>query len=263
MAGRLAVAREEVEEDDVVGGDRARPAVVPDRGLGAVGDDELVCGGAVLAEHALDLELDPLAGQRLAAQREHAVRARRGPQQRDAGGYSLLDRAARAADARQLGLGLDAPTLVEEALVGLELDPVRAQVVRVAEREGRGRDGALDAEVPAGVEVELPLVRVRIEAAPEQLVDADVLERQHFEAGAELRDPAGLERADDDGAFSGDLRIEERIGDGERHLVPELRRADRVRDDQHVGHRRDPRGSMRSGGGASSTSSLWSVGSGA
>ena len=66
VAGRLAVAREEVEEDDVVGGDRAGAAVVADRGLRAVRDDELLGGGAVLAERALDLELDPLAGERLA-----------------------------------------------------------------------------------------------------------------------------------------------------------------------------------------------------
>ena len=42
VAGGLAVSREEVEEDDVVGGDRARAAVVADRRLRAVRDDELV-----------------------------------------------------------------------------------------------------------------------------------------------------------------------------------------------------------------------------
>ena len=95
----------------------------------------------------------------------------------------------------ELVLGLDAAALVEEALVGGELDPVRAQVVRVAEREAGRRDRALEPEQPARVQVHLQRDRVGVEAALEQLVDADVLEREHLEVGAEIPDPAGFERA--------------------------------------------------------------------
>ena len=142
-AGGLAVAREEVEQDDVVRGDRARAAVVPGRRLRAVRDDELLGGGAVLAEHPLDLELDPLAGERLAVEDEHAVAAVGAAQHVDADLLAGLDRAAGAADPLELDARLDAPALVEEGLVCLELDAVRAQEVGVTEREGgRGRPRA-------------------------------------------------------------------------------------------------------------------------
>jgi hypothetical protein len=77
VAGRLAIAREEVEEDDVVGGDRARAALVADGCLHTVRDDDLVGSGAVLAERALDLEFDPLAGERLAVAHQRTVRSLR------------------------------------------------------------------------------------------------------------------------------------------------------------------------------------------
>ena len=207
-----------------------------DRGLGPVRDDELLRGGAVLAERALHRELDPLAGQRLAVERERAVRARGAAQQLDAGSDAGLDGAARSTDPGELVLVLHAPPLVEEALVRGQLDPVRAQVVGVLEREAAGRRRALEAELLAGTEVELAVELVVVEPPLQQRVDARVLERQHLEIGAELGDPAGLERADDDRALAADLRVEERIGNGERHLVAELRRADRVGDDQDVGH---------------------------
>ena len=63
----------------------------------------------------------------------------------------------------QLVLVLDAAALVEEALVGGQLDPVRAQVVGVAEREARRRDRSLEAELLAGAEVELAVERVAVE----------------------------------------------------------------------------------------------------
>ena len=236
VAGRLAVARVEVEKDDVVGGDRAGAAVVADRGLCAVRDGELLRCGAVLAERALDLELDPLAGERLPVEGERAVRSRGGPQQLDTDRDTRLDRAASAADTGELVLGLDTTALVEEARVGGQR-PVRAEVVRVAEREAARRDRALEPERAGRREVDLLGERIGVEAALEQLVDADVLEREHLEVGAEVPDPAGLERADDDAALAAHLRIEEGIGDRERHLVPQLGRADGVRDDQDVRHR--------------------------
>ena len=118
-----------------------------DRGLRAVRDDELLGRGAVLAERALDLQLDPLAGERLAVEGERAVRARGAAQQLDADRDPCLDGPAGAADPGELVLVLDAAALVEEALVGGELDPVRAQEVGVAEREAGRRDCALEPEL--------------------------------------------------------------------------------------------------------------------
>ncbi len=107
----------------------------------------------------------------------------------------------------------------------------------MAEREGgRGR-GALQTELPAGGEPELTFERVRVEPAPDELVRADVLEREHLQIEAESPHAAGLERADHDAAPAADLGIEERVGSGQRHLVAKLRRAHRVADDQHVRHR--------------------------
>ena len=76
--------------------------------------------------------------------------------------------------------------------------------------------------------------RVRVEAALDELVRADILEREHLQVGAEVAHATRLERADHDGAPPADLGVEERVGDRQRHLVPELRRAHRVADDQHV-----------------------------
>ena len=70
VTGRVAVAREEVEDDRLAGRDRPGAAVVADRRLRAVRDDELLGSRAVLAERALDLELDPLGGERLAVERQ-------------------------------------------------------------------------------------------------------------------------------------------------------------------------------------------------
>ena len=235
--GGFAVPREEVEQDDVLRSDRARAAVVTGRRLRAVRDHELLGGRTMLAEHPLDLELDPLAGERLAVEDEHAVAAVGAAQHVDARLLAGLHGATGAPDPLELEARLDATALVEVGLVCLELDPVRAQDVGVAEREGgRGR-GALQTELPAGSEPELTVERVRVEPAPDEPVRADVLEREHLQIEAESPHAAGLERADHDAAPAADLGVEEHVGSGQRHLVAKLRRAHRVADDQHVRHR--------------------------
>src|SRR5919206_395182 len=80
-AGR-AVARGEVEDDRLVGRDRAGAEVVADGGLRAVRDDRILRGDAVGAEDALHRDLEPLARERLALEAEDAVRAVGAPQQR-------------------------------------------------------------------------------------------------------------------------------------------------------------------------------------
>ena len=81
--------------------------------------------------------------------------ARRGTQQLDADRDPCLDGPASAADPGELVLGLDAAALVEEALVGGELDSVRAQEIGVTEREAGRSDCALEPELPARVQIHL------------------------------------------------------------------------------------------------------------
>src|SRR5207302_8127107 len=63
----------------------------------------------------------------------------------------------------------------------------------------------------------------------------EILVREHLDA-RQLAGARHLERADRDDAPSVRLGIEERVGNRDRHFVPELRRADRVAEDQDVGH---------------------------
>jgi hypothetical protein len=107
----------------------------------------------------------------------------------------------------------------------------------VAEWEASRRDRALEGKQATSGEVHLSVVGIGVETALEQLVHAGVLERQYLEVGAEIPDPAGFERAYDDAPLAAHFRVEEGIGNRERHLVPQLRRADGVRDDQDVLHR--------------------------
>ena len=162
--------------------------------LGAVRDDELLGGAALVGERALHLELDPLARERLAAEREHAVRALRAPQQLDPDGDTGLDGAAGTTDPGKLVLVLDPAAFVEEALVRGQLDPVRTQVIGGTERKAARRDRAFEPEVAAGSQVQLVLVRVGVEPSLQQLVQADLLQRQNLEVCAEVADPPGLER---------------------------------------------------------------------
>ena len=59
-------------------------------------------------------------------------------------------------------------------------------------------------------------------------------------SGATPRIRDHLHRADIDVPGAVALQVDERIGNPERDLVPELGRAERVADDQDVGHRLDP-----------------------
>jgi hypothetical protein len=95
---------------------------VADGALRAVRDDELVRGEAVLAEHPLDLELDPLARELLAVEHDSVVRGLGPPQELARRRHRLLRPLLRAADAGQLGLVLDTAALEEDVAVDLEVD---------------------------------------------------------------------------------------------------------------------------------------------
>jgi len=72
-------------------------------------------------------------------------------------------------------------------------------------------------------------------AGGDQLVAPDLLGRVRVDA-LELARPRDLERGDIDVPFAVALDIEERIGNGQRHLVPKLGRAHGVSEDEDVGH---------------------------
>ena len=75
---------------------------------------------------------------------------------------------------------------------------------------------------------------------PVELVDADLLERVHRRVGGDTADPIDFHRRRVDVAGAVALEVDERVGDAERHLVAQLRRAGRVADDEDVAHQRDP-----------------------
>ena len=160
-----------------------------DRGLRAVRDDELLGRRAVLAEGTLDLELDPLAGERLAAERQRAVRARGAAQQLDADRDPGLDGAAGAADPASSCSFLTRRRSSKKRWSAVSSIPFARRWSAWPSGKPAGVTAARG-RAPAGAEVELAVEGVGVEPALEQLVDAGILEREHLEPGSELADPA-------------------------------------------------------------------------
>ena len=134
-AGGRIVARPEIEDDRVAEPDRAVAHLVAGRALRSRRDDEVLGRAAVLGEHAPHRRLDPLDRERLAVEPEHAIAVLRLPQQRDAGREARLGGALGAADAVELGAGLDPAARVEHRLIDRQLDAVAPQPVEVPGRE--------------------------------------------------------------------------------------------------------------------------------
>jgi hypothetical protein len=143
------------------------------------------------------------------------------------------------ADALELGVVLDAAALIEELAVGRQLEAVRAQVLREHERERvrdrRVRDADLLHAAKRQFERDLPV----LEAGVEQFVQPEPERRDQLGVDACLLEPRPFEVGDDDVLPPVDLRVQERVAERERHLVPELRMANRVAVDQDVGHAAD------------------------
>ena len=209
-----------------------------DGGLRAVRDDRVVGGDAVLAEDALDRCLHPLARQGLAVDAEDAVRLLGAAEQRPRLVHRRLAGALGAADAGQLGLVLPAAAGDEERPVPPDLDAALAQPVGDLERERRRHDGARDADLATDAHGHLAEDLLVVEPLLLQLVAAEALEGVDLEPAVGLRDPVGLEAADDDEAAVAVLDVEEGIRDADRHLVPDLRVPERVADDQDIAHER-------------------------
>jgi hypothetical protein len=116
-----------------------------------------------------------------------------------------------------------------------ELDPVRAQVVRVLDGERRRNGRALDPDLAAGAQRELERDLPLRLARGDQLVLAELRVREDVELCV-LPHAWDLERVNRDRTPPVALEVEEWIRNRERHLVPQLRRADRVAVDQDVLH---------------------------
>ena len=126
--------------------------------------------------------------------------------------------------------GLPAPAVVEEALVGDELDAVAAERVGVPERERAG-DAA---------RVRIPSERddlhgdrrsdvVEVDARAEEVVRREGLGRDDLDRRVDDGDPVALDAPDDRDPAPADLRVDERVADVDRDLVPQLRTSARCR----------------------------------
>ena len=191
-----------------------------------------------VAERALGVELDQLARELLAVDGHPAAVRARTTEQVDTGGHPRLGGALGAADPGELGPGLRPAAVVEEGLVDAQLDSVRAQVVGLTERELVRHDRLRHAELAADPDEDLEQGLLGGLALGVQLVEPEVLQWMRDETRRGRLDPADLHRMGRDVPRSADLEVVERVRDRQRHLVPELGRANRVGDDDDVRHRR-------------------------
>ena len=107
-------------------------------------------------------------------------------------------------------------------------------MTRQLEREGRRHRGLLDPIPPRGAQHHLELDLVAREALRVELVEPELLQRHDLQVGRHLGDPVELEGARDHVPLPVALRVEERVRDCDRHLVPHLGRAQRIGVDQDV-----------------------------
>ena len=214
--------------------------------LRAVRDDRLVGRDAVLAEDGLDRGLQALRRQRLAVHLQDAPVRRGGTQELARCVHGGFARRLRAPDPGELVLGLDPAPRLEEFAVGADLDPALAQAVRDLEREGRRRHRGRDTELLAGEQRHLAVDLLEDQAPERHLVGAELLEGTHLEArDAEIARTGDLERIEDRDPRAVPLEVEERVRNGQRHLVTDLRVPDRVAGDDQVRHGGDANGAAR------------------
>ena len=144
-------------------------------------------------------------------------------------------RAARA-DALELGGRLDAPARGDRRVVDRQLDPVGAQALRDPERElGIDRRRA-HAGLPRHPGDQLEQHLVARQPALQERVEAERLEVDQLGVGPRRGEPLGLQRRGHDHRAAVHLRVEERVDDADRNLVPQGRGADGVAVEQDVGH---------------------------
>jgi hypothetical protein len=142
----------------------------------------------------------------------------------------------RTADAGQLGIGLAAPALDEEVVVGRQLNALGAQAIGRCEREVGRHHGRGDPEPFDGADVQLAVDRLPGQPRGDELVAPELLTEQALELGRIARDAVDLEHVGQHHPAAIGLEVEKRVADPERHLVAHLRGAQRVADDEHGGH---------------------------
>ena len=135
-APRGDVAREQVEQDDVVRRHRPTAHVVTDRRLRAVGDDELVARYSPFAANARSTWC--LISSQVSVSPSTTRPPFAGVARRSRSAAAVIPASA-AVCARRMpassGCRLDAPAVVEQPLVDDQLDPRRAKMVGDRERE--------------------------------------------------------------------------------------------------------------------------------
>ena len=104
------------------------------------------------------------------------------------------------------------------------------------ERKRRRHRGTPDPELLHRAQGELQREGRPLHPLREELVLAELLERDDLEPGDIRADAWDLERVERHRAPSVALEVEERVRDDDRHLVPKLRRANGVSVDEDVGH---------------------------
>ena len=218
---------------------------MPDRRLRPVRDDHLAALDLVIREDVFDHALQTLAGQRPAVDLEAGAVRLRAPQQLARRVERRLARFLRVANPAQLGLVLRAAAVVEEVALDDELDPVRTQMVCMSDRKALRDGGALDPELAAGANSQLEHDFPPLQALSEELVGTEVLERHDLQLGRVRSHARNLEGVEDRDPAVTLLGVEERVRDGNGHLVAQFGRSDRVAVDQHVGHCRILTGALR------------------
>jgi hypothetical protein len=190
----------------------------------------------VVAEDPRDRRLEPLTGQRLALEPQDAVRPVGAAKKSASLVHRGLAGALRAPDPGQLLLVLHAAARDEERPVPRDLDAALAQPVGDLEREVRRDDDLLQAELGAHAHRHLAEDLAVPQPLLLELVAPEALERVHLEPGPGRLDPLHLEAPDDGDAAVTLLDVEERVRDGDRHLVQDLGVPYRIADDDDAVH---------------------------
>src|SRR6185436_7902209 len=146
--------------------------LVPDRRLLPVRDDDHVWSDHACLREGLQGEALELLARQVAALLQPVAD----------GPHRTLGTRLRTANAGELRFVLDPSPLVEDVAVRLERDAVRAQEIGLLERECARSDRALEPDLLAGAEDDLALRLVPRDAARNELVDPQVLERDGDDA---------------------------------------------------------------------------------
>jgi hypothetical protein len=131
---------------------------------------------------------------------------------------------------------MSSPRLVEEPLIDDEFDAVGPKPVGDPEREPVGHQGAREAQRGDHPRELGRKELVRIEPVTKELLEREGLAGDQLDRGVDERDPVAFHAPHDGDPPAPDLGVEKRVTDVDRHLVAQFRQANRVADQQDVGH---------------------------